>query len=117
MSIYQWTGSNDADLGSGGNWVDTTEPGTEQPPGTNDVAIIEVGEGLYGTLNVAALDLVQASGAPPLSITGSSTQVTAASIGIGGDFTLDTGAYLQAGTLGIDGGRHFGHRSEQRPSV
>lgn len=104
MSVYQWTGSNNADLGSGGNWVDTTEAGTGQPPGTTDVAIIEVGEGLYGTLNVAALDLVQASGAPPLSITGSSTQVTAASIGIAGDFTLDTGAYLQAGTMAIDGG-------------
>ena len=103
MSVYQWTGSNASDLGSGGNWVDTTDPSTGQPPGPNDVAIIEVGEGLYGTLNVAALDLVEASGAPTLSITGSSTQVTAASVGIGGGFTLDTGAYLQAGTLGIDG--------------
>ena len=34
---------------------------------------------------------------------GSSTQVTAASVGIGYGFTLDTGAYLQAGALGIDG--------------
>ena len=103
LSVYQWIGSNNADLGNGGNWVDTSEPGMGQPPGTNDIAIIQVGEGLYGTLNVAALDLVQASGAPPLSITGSSTQVTAASVGIGLGFTLDTGAFLQAGTLGIDG--------------
>jgi hypothetical protein len=74
-----------------------------QPPGTNDVGIIQVGQGLYGTLNVAGLDIVQASGAPTISITGSSTQITAASVGIGLGFTLDTGAYLQAGTLGIDG--------------
>lgn len=103
MSVYQWTGSNNADLGNGGNWADVSDPGMGQPPGPNDVAIIQVGQGLYGTLNVAALDLVQASGAPTLSITGSSTQVTAASVGIGYGFTLDTGAYLQAGTLGIDG--------------
>jgi autotransporter-associated beta strand protein len=103
MSVYQWIGGNDADLGNGGNWVDTTEPGMGQAPGTNDVAIIQVGAGLYGTLNVSGLDLVQASGAPPLSITGASTQVTAASVGIGLDFDLDDGAYLQAGTLGIDG--------------
>jgi hypothetical protein len=90
-------------LGNGGNWVDTAEPGMGQPPGPNDVAIIQVGQGLYGTLNVAGLDIVQASGAPTISITGSSTQVTAASVGIGLGFTLDTGAYLQAGTLGIDG--------------
>jgi T5SS/PEP-CTERM-associated repeat protein len=103
LSVFQWIGSNDADLGNGGNWVDTTEPGMGQPPGTNDVAIIQVGEGLYGTLNVAGLDIVQASGAPTISITGSSTQITASSLGIGLGFTLDNGAYLQAGTMGIDG--------------
>ena len=103
MSVYQWIGSSNADLGNGGNWVDTTEPGMGQPPGQNDVAIIQVGQGLFGTLNVAGLDIVQASGAPTISITGSSTQITAASVGIGLGFTLDTGAYLQAGTLGIDG--------------
>ncbi len=103
MSVFQWIGSNNADLGNGANWVDTTEPGMGQPPGPNDVAIIQVGQGLYGTLNVAGLDIVQASGAPSISITGSSTQVTAASVSIGLGFTLDTGAYLQAGTLGIDG--------------
>lgn len=103
MSVFQWLGSNNADLGNGGNWVDTTEPGMGQPPGTNDVAIIQVGQGLYGVINVAGLDIVQASGAPTISITGSSTQITAASVGIGLGFTLDTGAYLQAGTLGIDG--------------
>ena len=103
MSVYQWTGSSNADLGNEGNWVNTSNPGTVQTPGTNDVAIIQVGEGLYGVLDVAALDLVQASGAPTLSITGSSTQVTAASVGIGYGFTLDTGAYLLAGALGIDG--------------
>ncbi len=103
MSVYQWVGPNDGDLGNEGNWVNTSNPGTVQTPGTNDVAIIQVGENLYGTLDVAALDLVQASGAPTVSITGSSTQVTAASVGIGYGFTLDTGAYLQAGNLGIDG--------------
>jgi hypothetical protein len=103
LSLFQWIGSSNADLGNGGNWVDTTEPGMGQPPGVNDVAIIQVGQGLYGTLNVAGLDIVQASGAPTISITGSSTQITAASVGIGLGFTLDTGAYLQAGTLGIDG--------------
>jgi hypothetical protein len=107
LSVYQWIGSNDADLGNGGNWVDTTEPGTGQPPGTNDVAIIQVGQGLYGVIDVAGLDIVQASGAPTISITGSSTQVTAASVGIGLGFTLDTGAYLQAGTMAIDGDGTF----------
>ncbi len=102
MSVYQWIGSNNADLGSGANWVDTTEPGTGQPPGLNDVAIIQSGQGLHGVLDVAGLDIVQAGGAPTISITGSSTQVTAASVGIGLGFTLDTGAYLQAGTMGID---------------
>ncbi len=103
MSLFQWIGSNNADLGNGGNWVDTTEPGMGQPPGVNDVGIIQVGQGLYGTLNVGGLDIVQASGAPTISITGSSTQVTAGSVGIGLGFTLDTGAYLQAGTMAIDG--------------
>ncbi len=74
-----------------------------QAPGPNDVAIIQNGQGLHGTLNVAGLDLVSDSATTSLSITGSSTQVTAASVGIGYGFTLDTGAYLQAGTLGIDG--------------
>ena len=103
MSVYQWAGSNDADLGNEGNWVNVSNPGTIGEPGTNDVAIIQVGQGLYGVIDVDALDIVQASGAPTISITGSSTQVTAASVGIGYGFTLDTGAYLQAGTLGIDG--------------
>ncbi len=104
MSVFQWIGSSNADLGNGANWVDTTEPGMGQPPGVSDVAIIQVGQGLYGTLNVGGLDIVQASGAPSISITGSSTQVTAGSVGIGLGFTLDTGAYLQAGTMAIDGG-------------
>ena len=103
MSIYQWIGSSNADLGNEGNWVNSSNPGTVGTPGTNDVAIIQVGQGLYGSIDVAALDIVQASGAPTISITGSSTQVTAASVGIGLGFTLDTGAYLQAGALGIDG--------------
>ena len=106
MSAYQWTGSSAADLGNAANWVNISDPGSSPPqtPGTIDVAIVEVGQGLFGTLNVAALDLAQATGAPTLSITGSSTQVTAGSVGIGGGFTLDTGAYLQAGTMAIDGG-------------
>ncbi len=103
MSLYQWIGSSNADLANAGNWVNTSNPGTVGTPGTNDVAIIQVGQGLYGVIDVAALDIVQASGAPTISITGSSTQVTAASVGIGLGFTLDTGAYLQAGELGIDG--------------
>jgi hypothetical protein len=90
-------------LSSAGNWVNTSNPGTVGTPGTNDVGIIRVGEGLYGVIDVAVLDIVQASGAPTISITGSSTQVTAASVVIGYGFTLDTGAYLQAGALGIDG--------------
>ena len=101
--VYQWTGSNNADLGSAGNWVNITSPGMVATPGPTDVAIIQSGQGLYGVLDVDALDIVQASGAPTISITGSSTQVTAASVGIGYGFTLDTGAYLQAGNLGIDG--------------
>ena len=103
MSVYQWAGSSNADLGNEGNWVNISNPGTVGTPGTNDVAIIQVGQGLYGVIDVDALDIVQASGAPTVSITGSSTQVTAASVGIGYGFTLDTGAYLQAGNLGIDG--------------
>jgi len=103
LSVYQWIGSNNADLGNGGNWLDTTEPGMGQPPGPNDVAIIQNGQGLFGTLNVAGLDIVSYSATTSISITGSSTQVTAASVGLGLGFTLDTGAYLQAGTLGIDG--------------
>ncbi len=103
MSVFQWIGSNNSDLGNGGNWVDTTEPGMGQPPGPNDVAIIQSGQGLYGTLNVAGLDIVQYSGGPTISITGSSTQITASSLGIGLGFTLDNGAYIQAGTMGIDG--------------
>ncbi len=103
MSVYQWAGSRNADLGNEGNWVNVSNPGTVGTPGANDVAIIQVGQGLYGVIDVDALDIVQASGAPTISITGSSTQVTAASIGIGYGFTLDTGAYLQAGNLGIDG--------------
>ncbi len=103
MSVYQWTGSSNSDLGNEGNWVNTSNPGTVGTPGTSDVAVIQVGQGLYGTLDVSALDLVQGSGAPTISITGSSTQVTAASVAIAYGFTLDTGAYLQAGTLGIDG--------------
>jgi len=102
LSVFQWIGANNADLGNGSNWVDTTEPGMGQPPGVNDVAIIQNGEGLYGTLNVAGLDIVSDS-TTPISITGSSTQITAASVGIGLGFILDQGAYLQAGTLGIDG--------------
>ena len=103
MSLYQWIGSSNADLANEGNWVNTSNPGTVGTPGINDVALIQVGQGLYGVIDVAALDIVQASGAPTISITGSSTQVTAASVGIGLGFTLDTGAYLQAGALGIDG--------------
>jgi hypothetical protein len=103
LSLYQWIGSSNADLASAGNWFNATDPSTGGAPGFNDVGVIEVGEGLYGVLNVAALDIVQASGAPTISITGSSTQVTAASVGIGEGFTLDTGAYLQAGNLAIDG--------------
>ncbi|WP_174300689.1 hypothetical protein [Caulobacter sp. S45] len=103
MSVYQWTGSSNADLGNEGNWVNTSNPGTVGTPGLSDVAVIQVGEGLYGVIDVDALDIVQASGAPTISITGSSTQVTAASVGIGYGFTLDDGAYLQAGDLGIDG--------------
>jgi T5SS/PEP-CTERM-associated repeat protein len=103
LSVYQWSGSSNADLANEGNWVNTSNPGTVGTPGTNDVAIIQVGQGLYGIIDVDALDIVQASGAPTISITGSSTQVTAASVGIGYGFTLDTGAYLQAGNLGIDG--------------
>ncbi len=103
MSVYQWTGSSNADLGNEGNWANVSNPGTAGTPSTNDVGIIQVGQGLYGVIDVAALDLLQASGAPTLSITGSSTQVTAASVGIGYGFTLDTGAYLQAGALAIDG--------------
>ena len=103
MSVYQWAGSSNADLGNEGNWVNISNPGTVGTPGTNDVAIIQVGQGLYGVIDVDALDIVQASGAPTVSITGSSTQVTAASAGIGYGFTLDTGAYLQTGALGIDG--------------
>jgi hypothetical protein len=104
VSVFQWIGSNNSDLGNGANWVDTTEPGVGQPPGPNDVAIIQNGQGLSGTLNVAGLDVVSYSATTSISITGSSTQVTAASMGIGYGFTLDTGAYLQTGTLGIDGG-------------
>jgi hypothetical protein len=103
LSVYQWTGSSNADLANEGNWVNASNPGTLGTPGTNDVAIIQVGQGLYGVIDVAALDIVQASGTPTISITGSSTQVTATSVGIGYGFTLDTGAYLQAGALGIDG--------------
>jgi len=103
LSVFQWIGSNNADLGNGGNWIDTTEPGMGQPPGPNDVAIIQSGQGLTGILNVAGLDIVSDSATTSISITGSSTQITAASVGIGLGFTLDTGAYLQAGTLGIDG--------------
>ncbi len=73
MSLYQWVGSNNADLGNGGNWVDTTEPGMGQPPGTNDVAIIQNGQGLYGTLNVAGLDIVSYSATTSISITGTGT--------------------------------------------
>ena len=79
-------------------------PAWASRPGRTTWPSSRLGRALYGTLDVAGLDLVQASGAPTLSITGSSTQVTAASVGIGGGFTLDTGAYLQAGALGIDGG-------------
>jgi hypothetical protein len=104
LSTYQWIGPNHADLGNGANWTDTSGPGNGQPPGVNDVAIIHTGGGLQGVLNVATLDLIHTSGAPQISITGSSTQVTAASVVMGFQFTLDTGAYLQAGTLGIDGG-------------
>ncbi len=103
MSVFQWIGSNNADLGNGGNWIDTTEPGMGQPPGSNDVAIIQNGQGLHGILNVAGLDIVSDSATTSISITGSSTQITAGSVGIGLGFTLDSGAYLQAGTLGIDG--------------
>ena len=103
MSVYQWLGSSNADLANEGNWANTSNPGTVGVPGTNDVAIIQVGQGLYGVLDVDALDIVQASGAPIVTITGSSTQVTAASVGIGYGFTLDDGAYLQAGAMGIDG--------------
>ncbi len=103
VSVYQWAGSSNADLGNEGNWVNVSNPGTVGTPGINDVAIIQVGQGLYGVIDVDALDIVQANGAPTISITGSSTQVTAASVGIGYGFTLDTGAYLQAGELGIDG--------------
>ncbi len=104
MSVYQWAGSSNADLGNESDWVNISNPGTVGTPGTSDVAIIQVGQGLYGVIDVDALDIVQASGAPTISIAGSSTQVTAASVGIGYGFTLDTGAYLQAGNLGIDGG-------------
>jgi len=103
LSLFQWIGSNNADLGNGANWFDTSEPGMGQPPGVNDVAIIQSGQGLNGTLSVAGLDIVSDSSKTSISITGSSTQVTAASVGIGLGFTLDTGAFLQAGTLGIDG--------------
>ena len=94
MSVYQWTGSNNADLANQSNWVNVSNPGTVGTPGLNDVAMIQVGQGLYGVIDVAALDIVQASGAPIVSIVGSSTQVTAASVGIGYGFVLDDGAYL-----------------------
>jgi hypothetical protein len=107
LSVYQWIGPNSGDLGNGSNWVDTTDPGTGQPPGPNDVAIIQDGQGLTGMLDVAGLDIVQYSGGSSISITGSSTQITATSVGIALGFTLDNGAYMQAGTMGIDGDGTF----------
>ena len=101
--IYQWTGASNANVASQANWVDESNPGMGTVPGINDVAIIQVGQGIYGVMDVDALDIVQASGAPTISITGSSTAITAASIGIALGFTLDTGAFLQATDLAIDG--------------
>jgi len=103
LSVFQWTGLDNADLGNGGNWFDTDEPGQTQTPGVGDVAIIQNGQGLTGTLNVGVLDIVSDSATTSISITGSSTQVTAASVGIDYGFTLDTGATLQAGALAIGG--------------
>ncbi len=101
--IYQWTGNSNTDIGSQANWFDESNPGMGTVPRVNDVAIIQVGQGLFGTLNVDAMDIVQASGAPTISMTGSSTAVTAASLNIAYGFTLDTGAFLQSTDLSVDG--------------
>lgn len=101
--VYQWTGNSNADIGSQANWFDESNPGMGTVPGVNDVAIIQVGQGIFGTLNVASMDIVQSSGAPIVSIIGSSTAVTATALNIAEGFTLDTGAFLQSTDLSIDG--------------
>ncbi len=103
MSVYQRTGLNGSNLRSGGKCVDTTEPGMGQPPGSNDVADIQTGEGHHGTLDGAALGPVQASFAPTVSTSGASTQVIAAPVETGSGFTLDTHAFLLASNLRIVG--------------
>ena len=104
MSVYQRTSSNGSDLGNGGTCVGTAKPGMGQPPGSTDVAAIQAGEGRHGTLDGAALDLVQASLAPTVSAPGSSTQAKAAPVEPGCGFTLDTRAFLLASYLRIVGG-------------
>ncbi len=58
MGEYQWSGTDNSDLGYLGNWF-PLQGGTIEEPGPNDVAIIEFGPALTGTLNVGALDLIQ----------------------------------------------------------
>ena len=107
MGEYQWGGSDSDDLGYLGNWF-PLQGGAIVEPGPNDVAIIEFGPALTGTLNVGALDLIQQGpGEPALTITGTSTQVTASSAGIGNTVSLEAGALLQVGTLSTAAGCVF----------
>ena len=107
MAEYQWGGTDNNDLGYFGNWF-PLQGGPPTEPGPNDVAIIEFGPALTGTLNVSALDLIQQGpGEPALTLTGASTQVTASLAGIGNTVTLDAGALLQVGTLSTAAGCVF----------
>jgi T5SS/PEP-CTERM-associated repeat protein len=101
--VYQFL-DEDTNIDNPGDWVDqiTGMPGTV--PGPNDVAIIEYGQSLTGTLNVSAFELLQGSSQESLSLTGASTQITATTGAVAGIAVLDDGAGLTVDTLELLGG-------------
>ena len=59
------------------DWFSATTGISGTVPGSTDTAIIEYGQSLTGTLDVAILVLSQGGDGPSLSLTGASTRVTA----------------------------------------
>ena len=101
--VYQFVYS-DGNLDAPYNWYDETQNNPGAIPGQNDVAIVNYGQGLTGTLNVSTLILEQASNGPSLSLTGAGTQVTGEVVAVAGALVLDQGAALSVDTLELLGG-------------
>ncbi len=112
MSVYQWTGSSAADLGNGGNWVDTSDPGTDQPPGPKDAAIIQSGEDLYGTRTSPCLISFKATAHPRFRSRDPARRLPPRRSATPMGFTLDAGASTGNASLLLTRGGYMIYESE-----